>query len=422
MKRTHVLTILSLALSASAVQAQTPGTLTLEEARAAALAHHPVAGDKQVYLQAAEERARIQGGRWLPQVEAAASGTYQSEVTEFDLSALGFPAIVISPDQYKAGLEVTQTVYEFGTTHVQRELEVVKGQVQAAQADVDLLGVRGQVDRIFGNILLQRANLEILRSRAAEIEARRVKVASAVRNGVSLKSNEEVLNAEALTTRQRIVEAQATLTELTSALASLMAQPVDTGMTFTIPDAPPDPGTGHRPELQLFSLQHAGSDLQASLVRKKNLPRITAFGDGYYGRPGFNFLNNDFRAYGIVGIGLSWNITGLATQGKDLSVNGLEQQLIEGRQRAFELQQHMDEDKARQEITKLDRLAALDEEIVRSKTAVREAAASQLENGVITAQDYVTYQNAQDQAKLDLQLHHIQAAMARIDLQRIEGN
>ena len=74
------------------------------------------------------------------------------------------------------------------------------------------------------------------------------------------------------------------------------------------------------------------------------------------------------------------------------------------------------------EIAKLDRLAELDSAIVESKTFVRESASSQLENGVITAQDYVIYQNAQDQAKLNLELHRIQAVMARIDHQLTQGN
>jgi outer membrane protein TolC len=404
-----------------ALLAQAPGTLTLEQARAAALANHPVSTDKQLYLQAGEERARVAGEQWLPHVNAAAQATYQSEVTEFDLSALGFPAITISPDQYHAGFEVQQTLYEFGSTHAKRELERTKAQAQATQADVDLLGISARVDRIYGNILLQRENLRILRSRAAEIAARQSKVASAVRNGMSLKSNEEVLNAEALTTQQRIVEAQAGLVELAHALSVLMAQPVDTTTAFVLPTPPAPNAAGRRPELQLFSLQQAGSDLQAALVRKSHLPRITAFGNGYYGRPGYNFLNNDFRTYGIVGVGLTWDITGLATQGKSLRVLDIEQQLIQGKQRAFELQQRIDLDQEELEIAKLEKLAELDEAIVRSKTAVREAAASQLENGVITAQDYVTYQNAQDQAKLDLELHRIQAVMARIDHQRTQG-
>lgn len=419
MRRTATLLSLSAALGLFAQG----GSLTLEQARAAALAHYPVSTDKALYLQAGELAAKNVSSAWIPQVKGTARATYQSEVTEFDLSAFGLPPITISKDQYQAGLEVEQTLYEFGTTHTRREMELTKAQGQAAQADVDLLKVRENVDHLYGNILLQQENLRILRSRANEIAARQSKVESAVRNGVSLKSNAEVLNAEALSTQQRIVEASTALAQLTSTLGILMGQPVDTTMTFPLPATPTltTSGTDQRPERQLFALQTSNTELLSSLTKKKNLPVLYAFANGYYGRPGFNFLNNDLRTYGIVGVGLSWNIAGYYTQGRELKEHDIQKQLIDDKRQAFDLQQRSELSKQELEIAKLDQLAALDERIVESKTAIRVTAASQLENGVITAQDYVTYQNAQDQAKLDLQLHRIQAVMARIDHERTLG-
>ena len=130
--------VLALSFNAFLLSAQTD-TLTLEQARQVALAYHPVADDKQLYVEAAALRASNVRSQWLPQVKATGQGTYQSEVTEFDLSPLGFPAITISPDQYRAGFEVRQNLLDMGMTQDQRELELKRGEVQAAQADVDLL-------------------------------------------------------------------------------------------------------------------------------------------------------------------------------------------------------------------------------------------------------------------------------------------
>ena len=414
------ITSLVLLLSATVLSAQ--NTITLEQVRQAALANSPTTTDKQLYLDAGTLRAKSVNDAWLPQVKAVAQGTYQSEVTEFDLSALGFPNIVISKDQYQAGFQVQQTIYEFGVTHAQHEIALTNAQAQAAQADVALLNVKRQVDQLYAGVLQQQAGLKILHSRANDIAARLKQVSSAVRNGVSLRSNEEVLKAEALATEQQIVTAETTLAQTVSALSIWTALPMDTTMTFALPDAPAPKGSGTRPELTSFSLQQSSADLQAKLLKKGNLPHLGAFGNGYYGRPGFDFLNNNFRVYGIVGAGLTWNIAGYYTQGKQLKENLIQQNLIEDRKRQFEMQQASDLDKEDKEIVKLDRIAELDSGIVASKTFVREAASSQLENGVITAQDYVTYQNAQDQAKLNMELHRIQAVMARIDHQLTQGN
>lgn len=414
------ITSLALVLSATALHAQT--TVTLEQVRQAALANSPNTTDKQLYLDQGELRAKAVNDAWLPQVKGVAQGTYQSEVTEFDLSAMGFPAITISPDQYHAGFEVQQTIYEFGTTKTKHDLELTNAQAKAAQSDVDLLNVKERADKLFATVLLQQAGLRILRSRASDLQAQLDQVSSAVRNGVSLKSNEEVLKAEALSTEQQIVTNATGIAQTVSALAVWTALPLDTSMTFLLPQAPAPMGMGTRPELRAFALQQAGTDLQAKLVKKANLPHLGAFGNGYYGRPGFDFLNNDFRTYGIVGVGINWNIAGYYTQSKKLEENTIQQKLIDDRKRLFELQQTTDLDQEEMEINKLDRLAELDSAIVESKTFVRKAAASQLENGVITAQDYVTYQNAQDQAKLNLELHRIQAVMARIDHLLTQGN
>ncbi|MBX2984269.1 MAG: TolC family protein [Flavobacteriales bacterium] len=411
---------LLLVLSVATLSAQ--HTITLEQVRQAALANSPNTTDKQLFLEAGELRAKTVNNAWLPQVKGVAQGTYQSEVTEIDLSAMGFPAITISPDQYHAGFEVQQTIYEFGATKAKHDLELTTAQAQAARSDVDLLSVTQRMDKLYATLLLQRSGLEILRSRAKDLHAQLEQVSSAVRNGVSLKSNEEVLKAESLTTQQQIVTSETGLAQTVSELSIWTGLTLDTTMTFVLPQAPAPAGMGQRPELRAFELQRSGLDVQAKLLKKGNLPHLAAFGNGYYGRPGFNFLNNDFRTYGIVGVGLNWNLAGYYTQGKQLQENTVQQKLIDDRKRIFELQQATDLEREAKEITKLDRLAELDSSIVESKTFVRKAAASQLENGVITAQDYVTYQNAQDQAKLNLELHRIQAVMARIAYQLTQGN
>ncbi|MCC6937816.1 MAG: TolC family protein [Flavobacteriales bacterium] len=419
MKTPFASALLSL-LAASTLSAQS--TITLEQARQAALANSPATTDKQLYLDAGDLRAKSVSDARLPQVKAVAQGTYQSEVTEFDLSAFGFPAITISKDQYHAGFEVQQTIYEFGATHAQRDLALTNAQAQAAQADVALLNVKRRTDQLYAGVLQQQAGLRILRLRAADIAAQLAQVSSAVRNGVSLRSNEEVLKAEALATEQQIITSATALAQTVSALSILTALPMDTSMIFVLPEVPAAKGMGTRPERTAFSLQQSSTSLQADLVRKANLPHIAAFGNGYYGRPGFNFLYNDFRTYGMVGLGINWNIAGYYTQGKKLKENAIQQKLIEDRERQFGLEQATDIDREEKEIAKLDRIAELDPGIVASKTFVCEAAASQLRNGVITAQDYVIEQNAQDQAKLNMELHRIQAVMARMDHQLTQGN
>ncbi len=74
------------------------------------------------------------------------------------------------------------------------------------------------------------------------------------------------------------------------------------------------------------------------------------------------------------------------------------------------------------ELNKLQQLIASDEQIIDLRTKVKEAANAQLENGVITANDYLREVNAEDQARLALIAHRLQWLQAKINYETISGN
>lgn len=64
---------------------------------------------------------------WLPQIGVSAQGSYQSAVPEYPevlsnmLSQMGTEMKGISPLQYKAAIDVQQTIYDGGVISSQRE-------------------------------------------------------------------------------------------------------------------------------------------------------------------------------------------------------------------------------------------------------------------------------------------------------------
>jgi hypothetical protein len=73
------------------------------------------------------------------------------------------------------------------------------------------------------------------------------------------------------------------------------------------------------------------------------------------------------------------------------------------------------------EIDKLLKLVASDYEIISLRASVKDAANAQLENGVITANDYLKEVNAEDQARQLLITHQVQLLQAQINYQTISG-
>jgi len=74
------------------------------------------------------------------------------------------------------------------------------------------------------------------------------------------------------------------------------------------------------------------------------------------------------------------------------------------------------------DIDKYDELIAQDNQIIELRKKIVETAASQLENGIITATEYLTEMNASTQALLNLKTHQIQQVKARVDYLINKGN
>ena len=73
------------------------------------------------------------------------------------------------------------------------------------------------------------------------------------------------------------------------------------------------------------------------------------------------------------------------------------------------------------EIDKLQQLIAADNEIIVLRSDVKKAATVQLDNGVITTNDYLKEVNAEDQARQTRITHQIQLLQAMVNLQLITG-
>ncbi|MEJ7678822.1 MAG: hypothetical protein WKG06_13375 [Segetibacter sp.] len=73
------------------------------------------------------------------------------------------------------------------------------------------------------------------------------------------------------------------------------------------------------------------------------------------------------------------------------------------------------------EITKSAELVASDQAIIELRSKITEAAKAQLENAVITANDYLREINAEDTARQALATHKLQLLQAQINYQLITG-
>lgn len=409
----HIISYTLLLLSLKAYT-QNNVEYTLEQLQVLAKDNYPLLQQKQMYMDIGNNKSKQVGTNFLPQINLAGQATYQSEVTEFAFPGAGSAGFKQKPDQYSLGLEVKENVLDYGAIKTQKIIEQESAEIQAQQVDIEYLKLKDRINQLYGNVCLHQENKKIMYLRMNELQAKRKKVQSAVANGAALESSFLVLESEYLTTQQKLEEINSNLVGWYKTLSIITNKKMDTTVVFTDTKKEIVLQTNNmRPEYRLYDLQSHSLKLKEGMIFKNTLPKVFVFGRGYYGRPGYNFLNNDFRPYGMVGAGLSWNLTAYYTSGKDKNNLRINNDIVTNQKKIFDLNLQSILVQQQEEIIKLEKMISMDLKIVEAKTAIRKSSSSQLDNGVMTSSDYIVDLNAENQAQFNLKLHEIQLLMAK---------
>ena len=404
--------VVAFSLACISLIAQQNQPISLEQLQQLAKDNYPLLKQKDLYGNIAGNKVKQLSTNFLPQLAMTGQATYQSEVTEIALPGLG--AFKQKADQYALGMELKENLFDYGMVKTQKQIEMASNGIQGQQIDVEMIKLKERINALYANIYLQKENKKINLLRIDELDAKRKKMQSAVNNGAALESNFLVLESEFLTTQQKIEEINSNLIVWFKTLTLLTNKEMDTTTTLTEADRnKPVQSTIIRPEYRLYELQSTSLKLRENMVDKNNLPKFAVFARGYYGRPGFNFLNNDFRPYGLVGASLSWNISGYYTSGREKTNYRINNDLINNQKQLFDLNLQSTLIQQREDISRLEKMIRMDGKIVDAKTSIRKASSSQLDNGIITSSDYIVDLNAETQARFNLKLHEIQLIMAK---------
>lgn len=411
---------LPLLLLAAHTQAQQ--RLTLDNAVQEALAGYPLVKQKDLVKQTeALSLDNIRKG-FLPQVTLNGQATYQSDVTQVKVP---LPGISIEPpdkDQYRLVADVNQLLYDGGVLREQKRVLQMSTMVEQKKVEVELYKVKERVNQLFLSVLYLDEQLKQVELVKTDLQNGIKKVEAQVANGVAFRSNVSLLKAELLKAGQRTIELQAGRKGLIDMLGLFLNRSLGEGTVFEQPAAPQSIREDiQRPELKLFSLQQMLVLEQNKLIDAKNKPRASVFVQGGYGRPGLNLLKNEFAFFYTTGIRLSWSLSGLYTRKNEKQQLNVNKMMLDLQQETFLLNTSIQLSQQNAEIDKLQKLLVTDDEIIALRVSVKDAAKAQLENGVITANDYLREVNAEDQARQTRITHQLQLLQAQINYQTIQG-
>ena len=163
-------------------------------------------------------------------------------------------------------------------------------------------------------------------------------------------------------------------------------------------------------------------DVQHSQINKRSIPNLGLFFQGGYGRPGLNFLNNDFTPFYVTGIRLNWDLSLLYATKLDKQNLSINKKLVENQREVFLLNNTIEQTKQYSEIRKMKEMLEQDTRLVQLREDIKRKAEIQLFQGVITSIDYVKIINDWNRAKQSQKIHEIMLLQAKYNLKTIRGN
>ena len=398
---------------------------TLEECQQAAERNYPLIRQYDLISKTTDLTvANIQKG-WLPQISATAQATLQSDVTAWPeqmqtlYQQMGLNLTGLKKDQYRVGIDVSQTVYDGGAISSQKEVARRQGEAQAAQTEANIYKVRKRVNEMYFGLLLLDEQIQLNHDLQEVLSTSEQKLASMLKNGTAAESDFLAVKAERLSAVQQMTSLQSqrqTLGRLLSTFCGIEIQNPSKPSQGEASDATVLPLGGERgggrPELKAIDAQLQLTHAQEKALDAALKPRLGLFAQGYYGYPGLNMFDDMLRhrwtLNGIIGARLTWNIGALYTRKNDKSKLSQQRSALSVQRDVFLFDNNLEQMQEQENMERYRKLMTDDSEIISLRSSVRKAAESKLSHGIIDVNDLVKEINAENAARVQQSVHEIE--------------
>lgn len=430
MKPTVVLlaALASLPIAGSPAAAQQVEAPTLGMLHEAALRRDARAGQATLDESALELRLKNLSAEWLPRLRVRGEARVQSDVSSLesaepeDGAAAGFGFPEPPKERYEASAALEQMLYDGGTVSGRRDVERARTVESQAHLATTLYELRGEVDRAYFSALAARARAAETELLIDDLRARLEQARAGVRAGVRLAGEAAEIEAEFLRAEQRLAEFRTDRRAALGVLENLTGVAFDEETNLPLPELaaqvaaarrPAGSDASRHPAFDAFRETATRLEREAELVGRERRPRLVAFGEAGYGRPGLNQFADSWDTFWLGGVRLEWTPWRWGRIDRERAILDLRRAAVETEADAFAsaLERAAADDAA--DLTRLRAALATDEEIVELRERVDRQERRRFEEGVITAAEYVDARTRLFQARVAQRLHRVELAAAQ---------
>jgi outer membrane protein TolC len=356
----------------------------------------------------------------LPRIELNGQATYQSEVIKFPLD---IPELIVEPlnkDQYRATIDVFQPIYNGGSVNAATKLSRAESAIMQQEAAVSLYQLKAKINYYYISVLLLQEKEGLFNDKLNQLSLKLKELEVAVANGVALAKVEKSLKAELIQIEQELISTRSSRAQFLKQLGQLTyhqlySDAVLERPTFLEIELSP------RPELRLFELQGQKLSLTQEVNSNGMKPTLNAFGQLGYGNPGLNVLENAFTEYYLVGVKLKWTIFDWNKVKKTNESLSLAREMVEVEKSIFEVNNEIQLTESTAEMDKINQLISSDLSLISLREEIVKISDSELENGAITASDYLDDLTDLYEAKSNKAVHEMKLTLAEANYYLLKG-
>lgn len=351
--------------------------------------------------------------KYYPELNLNGQAQYQSDVTKIGINlppALG-SIPTISKESYKIGLNVNQLIWDGGLTANQITLEQSQLEVNNQNVEVQLYGLRQKVSDLYFGIIMLEKQIELINVLKSDLQAKMDLMNIRIQNGILLQSSADIIQAEIIKSNQNIDELKSTRISTIKSLSELTGKPLSDDINLELPQSDfktYDDSSWQRPEYESFSKTKSMLNKMEQLNDSKYMPKFFAFGQAAYGKPGLNMFDPDFASYYLVGVKASWDIWNWDTPSREKEILQIQKEITNTQEESFTKNLKIANFKFFDDVNNIKQLIEQDKELIDLRKKISVESSSQLDNGVITATDYISQLNSETQAKINLEIRKIQ--------------
>jgi outer membrane protein TolC len=399
--------------------------VTLEQCYEWTVLNAPVFSQKGKYEQLADIKQLEAIWNYLPKFEINARASYQDPVITIEQeNGAPLPLFPIFPhDNYQVTFDLNMPIYDGGITSNTKKYNKLTSDLDFLKTEITIFQLKEHISKIYLSVFFADENLEILNLYINNLSADIEKVTSLVNNGVMLKSNLDALEMEKLKVEQQKTELLSQRKYLMSVLSEYSGKELNNAV-LTLPEVEVlDMGlTSLRPEFETFGLQIESLNYQKKLLSGESYPKLNLFATGGYARPTYNFFNVDFGWQYMVGATLKIPLMNWFKTKTGHQYISIQQELIDLQKSDYEINNRIQLLQKLSNIEKYSQMMEQDDAIVKKCENMTSVAKTQLEEGTITANDYLKELNKQTEAMLKQKLHALQLLQVKIEFNALKGD